>query len=121
LSRRLAPRLSPELRADGLRPDREVPLREGRADVDGANGVVTIDPLPPDLAKGARIVVSDDIPPISVDYAASSRPLLGGFALSAIGRTPPINVWPLIARSRRLVPIRSTSQYATRFLRAVLP
>jgi hypothetical protein len=64
------------MRADGLSPDREVPLRVGRADVDGATVVVTIDPLPPDLAKGARVVAWDAIPPISVDYAASRDAML---------------------------------------------
>jgi protein-tyrosine-phosphatase/ketosteroid isomerase-like protein len=72
----LAPAAVAGLRADGLRPDREIPLRVGRADVDGAAAVVAIDALPPDLAKGARVVVWDAIPPISVDYAASRDAML---------------------------------------------
>jgi len=73
---RLAPAAVAGLRADGLSPDREVPLRVGRADVDGAKVVVAIDPLPPDLAKGARVETWDAIPPISVDYAASRDAML---------------------------------------------
>ena len=72
----LAPAAVAGLRADGLSPDREVPLRVGRADVDGATVVVAIDPLPLDLAKAARVVVWDAIPPISVDYAASRDAML---------------------------------------------
>jgi arsenate reductase (thioredoxin) len=72
----LAPAAVAGLRADGLSPDREVPLRVGRADVDGAAVVVAIDPVPPDLAKGARVEAWDAIPPISVDYAASRDAML---------------------------------------------
>ena len=64
------------LRTDGLSPDREVPLRVGRADVDSAILVVAIDPLPPDLANGARVEAWDAIPPISVDYSASRDAML---------------------------------------------
>jgi arsenate reductase (thioredoxin) len=73
---RLAPAAVAGLRADGLSPDREVPLRVGRADVDGAKVVVAIDPLPPELAKGARVEAWDAIPPMSVDYAASRDAML---------------------------------------------
>jgi hypothetical protein len=44
--------------------------------VDGATVVVAIDPLPPDLANAARVVVWDAIPPISIDYAASRDAML---------------------------------------------
>src|SRR6266545_3188988 len=76
-SRGLAPdaALLPEavagLRSDGLAPGREIPLRVGRADVERAVLVVAIDPLPPDLARGARVTVWDAIPPVSLDYGAS--------------------------------------------------
>ena len=46
------------------------------ADVDGATVVVAVDPLPPDLAKGARVEAWDAIPPISADYAASRNAML---------------------------------------------
>jgi len=72
----LAPAAVAGLRSDGLAPDRDVPLRVGRADVDRAAVVVAIDPLPPDLAQRARVEVWDAIPPISVDYKASRDAML---------------------------------------------
>jgi arsenate reductase (thioredoxin) len=72
----LAPAAVAGLRGDGLSPDLEGPLRVGRADIDGATVVVAIDPLPPELATVARVMVWDAIPPISVDYSASRDAML---------------------------------------------
>lgn len=58
------------LRADGLVPGQESPIQMGRADVGRASLVIAFDPLPPDLTAGARVVVWN-VPPVSVDYAAS--------------------------------------------------
>jgi arsenate reductase (thioredoxin) len=58
------------LRADGLVPGQATPLAIRRADVQRASLVIAFDPLPPDLTAGARVVLWN-VPPVSVDYAAS--------------------------------------------------
>lgn len=63
------------LRADGLVPGQATPVPIGRADVQRASLIVAFDPLPPDLAAGARVVVWN-VPPVSVDYAASRDAML---------------------------------------------
>ncbi len=64
------------LRGDGLAPGLGTPLPIGRADTDRASVIVAFDPLPPDLTAGARVVVWDAVPPVSVDYAASRDAML---------------------------------------------
>ncbi len=62
------------LRADGLAPGQETPTPMERADVHGSL-IIAFDPLPPDLTTGAQVVVWD-VPPVSVDYAASREAML---------------------------------------------
>lgn len=71
----MAPPAVAGLRGDGLAPAEAKPALLGQSDLDAAVRVVTFCELPPEL-KSAAPVERWEVPPVSVDYAASRTALV---------------------------------------------
>lgn len=64
----IAPKVVQGLRADGLVSGEAAPKKISKADLVGAQRIITFCQLPDDYAGGMRVANWDDLPPVGEDY-----------------------------------------------------